>query len=129
MGAQRVVEAFITAWNERDYEQVINMLTDDIEYHNIPMPILNGKEAVRSFLEMLGDPDEINWQVHHIAVNGPIVLTERTDNFSYGDQQVSLPVMGTFEVRGGLIAKWRDYFDLAQFSEQMSAIGEKALAE
>jgi limonene-1,2-epoxide hydrolase len=124
MGAQRVVEAFITAWNERDYEQVIAMLTDDIEYHNIPMPILNGKDAVRSFLDALGDPDEINWQLHHIAVHGSVVLTERTDNFSYGDKLISLPVMGTFEVRGGKIAKWRDYFDLAQFTEQMAAISQ-----
>jgi limonene-1,2-epoxide hydrolase len=124
MGAQRVVEAFITAWNERDYEGVINMLTDDIEYHNMPMPILNGKEAVRSFLDALGDPDEINWQLHHIAVNGSVVLTERTDNFSYGDKLISLPVMGTFEVKGGKIAKWRDYFDLAQFTEQMAAISQ-----
>ncbi len=124
MGAQQVVEAFITAWNERDYEQVIAMLTDDIEYHNIPMPILNGKEAVRSFLDALGDPDEINWQLLHIAVQGSVVLTERTDNFSYGDKQISLPVMGTFEVRGGKIAKWRDYFDLAQFTEQMAAISQ-----
>lgn len=124
MGAQRVVEAFITAWNERDYEQVLAMMTEDIEYHNIPMPVVKGREAARDFLEALGNPDEINWQVHHIAVHGNVVLTERTDDFTYGEQLVSLPVMGTFEVRGGQIAKWRDYFDLAQFSEQMAAISQ-----
>ena len=67
-------------------------------------------------------PDEINWQVHHIAVNGAVVLTERTDDFTYGEKLVSVPVMGTFEVRGGQIAKWRDYFDLAQFTEQFAAL-------
>ena len=122
MGAQKVVEAFITAWNEKDYEQVLSLLTDDVEYHNMPLPILKGKQAVRSFLDALGNPDEINWQVHHIAAHGAVVLTERTDNFIFGEQAISLPVMGTFEIRGGKIAKWRDYFDLAQFTEQMAAI-------
>jgi limonene-1,2-epoxide hydrolase len=122
MGAQRVVEAFITAWNEKDYEQMLAMLTEDVEYHNMPMSMVRGRSAVREFLQVLGKPDEINWQLHHISSNGHVVLTERTDNFYYGDQEISLPVMGAFEVKGGKIAKWRDYFDLAQFNEQMQAI-------
>lgn len=122
MGAQRIVEAFITAWNEKEYEQMLAMLTEDIEYHNMPMPMVKGRDAVREFLQALGNPDEINWQLHHIAVHGHVVLTERTDNFYYGDKAISLPVMGTFEVRGHQIAKWRDYFDLAQFTGQMAAI-------
>ena len=32
-----------------------------------------------------------------------------------------LPVMGTFEIDAqGKISAWRDYFDLAQFTKQMS---------
>jgi len=30
-------------------------------------------------------------------------------------------VMGTFELRDGKIAKWRDYFDLNQYMTQMAA--------
>jgi limonene-1,2-epoxide hydrolase len=29
--------------------------------------------------------------------------------------------MGTFEVRDGKIAAWRDYFDMKQFMDQMTA--------
>ena len=29
--------------------------------------------------------------------------------------------MGTFEMRDGKIAKWRDYFDLAEFQNQLAA--------
>jgi limonene-1,2-epoxide hydrolase len=46
------------------------------------------------------------------------VLTERVDAFISGERTIELPVMGTFEVRDGLIAAWRDYFDLNQFLSQ-----------
>jgi limonene-1,2-epoxide hydrolase len=29
--------------------------------------------------------------------------------------------MGTFEVRDGKIAAWRDYFDMKQFMDQMTS--------
>ena len=51
-----------------------------------------------------------------------VVLAERVDSFAFGDKRISLPVMGTFELAGGKIAKWRDYFDLAEFERQMAAI-------
>ena len=42
-------------------------------------------------------------------------------HFTQGDRDIALPVMGTFEVRDGKISAWRDYFDMAQFTNQMSA--------
>jgi limonene-1,2-epoxide hydrolase len=32
--------------------------------------------------------------------------------------------MGTFEVRAGKIAAWRDYFDLNQYMSQLQGAGE-----
>ena len=51
---------------------------------------------------------------------GDVVLTERVDVFVYPDKTIELPVMGTFEVRDGKIAAWRDYFDLNQYMSQLS---------
>jgi limonene-1,2-epoxide hydrolase len=45
----------------------------------------------------------------------------RIDRFFRSDgATISLPVMGTFEVADGLIAAWRDYFDLNQFMSQLT---------
>jgi limonene-1,2-epoxide hydrolase len=54
--------------------------------------------------------------VHHIAANGNVVLTERTDNFhdKDGNLLVSIKLMGTFEMDGEKIVAWRDYFDTAK---------------
>jgi limonene-1,2-epoxide hydrolase len=49
------------------------------------------------------------------------VLTERLDRFTINGKQIALPVMGIFEVGAdGKLVAWRDYFDLAQFTKQMS---------
>ena len=62
--------------------------------------------------------------LHQIAENDHgVVLTERTDRFKVGGKWVELPVMGTFELRDGLITAWRDYFDMQQFTKQLPAAG------
>ena len=52
--------------------------------------------------------------------NGNIVFNERIDMFDIGEKRIELPVAGMFEVRGGKITLWRDYFDLQSFTKQMS---------
>lgn len=49
--------------------------------------------------------------IHHIAASGGVVLTERTDVLERGEWRMAFWVCGTFEVTGGRIVLWRDYFD------------------
>ena len=119
----QVVETFIENWNRRDFENIVALLSEDIEYHNIPMPMLRGKIAVRDFFKSFESVEKIDWVTHHIACNNDIVMTERTDTFIFPNGGVlSLPVMGIFHVDGTLIVKWRDYFDMHDFQHQMEAI-------
>jgi limonene-1,2-epoxide hydrolase len=67
--------------------------------------------------------DKMEIETHHLAVRGNVVLTERTDTFTIGQAVAPLPVMGTFEVRDGKIAAWRDYFDLGQITKMLSGEG------
>ena len=57
-----------------------------------------------------------NWKL----VLGNTVLTERVDVFHLPKGTIDLPVMGTFEVRDGKIAAWRDYFDMATVTKALS---------
>jgi limonene-1,2-epoxide hydrolase len=56
----------------------------------------------------------------HVVANGNVVMTERVDVLEANDRSVTLPVLGVFELAGGRIAAWRDYFDLDQFSAQQA---------
>ena len=50
-------------------------------------------------------------RTHHIAADGNVVLTERTDVLRRGAWEAEFWVCGTFEVEAGRIVLWRDYFD------------------
>ena len=115
-----IVEAFIEGWNQMDWETVVDLLADDVVYHNIPMEKLEGKAAAEAFIRGM-QANAVDWVTLNIAANGPVVLTERIDNFkmSHG-KDVSVPVMGTFEIENGKIKAWRDYFDLNTFASQMT---------
>ena len=52
-----------------------------------------------------------------MATQGDKVLTERIDNVrdANGNNLMSVPTMGIFEVDGGKITAWRDYYDTATY--------------
>jgi limonene-1,2-epoxide hydrolase len=120
--------AFVDRWNRRDIDGIVAALTEDIEYRNVPMAAMNGRAEVRAFITPnLSRVTRVEWIVHNLAVtgDGSKVLTERTDSFHFGRQVVSVPVMGVFEFREDMIARWRDYADIGDFVRQMSAIDQK----
>jgi limonene-1,2-epoxide hydrolase len=115
------VDEFIRRITGEDLEGALALCAEDLEYDNVPMPTLHGKEAARAFLaQMTGEGIRIAWTVHRQAADGPVVLNERTDEFWFGELHVALPVAGVFEVHDGLVTLWRDYFDLRTFEQQMA---------
>jgi len=124
MTAQETVENFMAAWNSGDMETMYGMLSEDIVWHNIPMDPVEGIAAVReSVAGFMGNITSCNWITHAIAAHDNVVLTERTDNFTFQNgNSADIRVMGTFELDGkGRIAKWRDYFDMAEFQREFGA--------
>ena len=121
MDAKQTVLDFIAAWNARDLNRIADGLAEDVIYHNIPVNPLRGREAVRAAVgPLVGSCSSIDWEVHHIAGGeGGVVLTERTDRFIREGKALSIRVMGTFEVRDGMIVAWRDYFDMAEWQRQL----------
>jgi limonene-1,2-epoxide hydrolase len=120
MSNTQIVLAFIDAWNRMDWEAVVDALSEDVVYHNIPMEKLEGRAAAAGFITSM-QPESVHWEMLSIAENGSKVLTERIDNFVLpGGKKLSIPVMGTFEIESGKIKAWRDYFDLATFTSQMA---------
>jgi limonene-1,2-epoxide hydrolase len=123
MSPQAVVEDFLAAWNRLDMDRVFSLMHPDVFYHNIPMAPAHGHDGVRAVFAGFPPFDAAEWTVHAIAANGQIVLTERTDRFRMAGKWLAIRVMGTFEVQGGLITQWRDYFDMAEFTTQLAILG------
>ncbi|CAM2175481.1 limonene-1,2-epoxide hydrolase family protein [Burkholderia orbicola] len=121
MTNQEIVRAYIGAFEARDMDRIIAMTAPDIVYHNIPMEIVRGREAFKEVqAPFIGRCEEIRWEILRLAeAEDGAVLTERVDHFFMTrNRRISVRVMGIFELRDGLVAAWRDYFDLAEFNAQ-----------
>jgi limonene-1,2-epoxide hydrolase len=116
----QVVESFFEALQTVDFERALALLSDDIEYQNVPLPTNYGKAQVertlRSFMRIA---NEFEVRMHNIAERGGIVLTERTDILRGPFVDLRFWVCGTFEVRDGKIVLWRDRFDVGAFLFQL----------
>lgn len=122
----QIVERFLEHLNAQRIDDGMDLLAEDIFYHNIPMDPMTGREAVRQSAHEfgMGNTLRVDWQLVSLASAGDMVLTERIDTFTAADgQQISMPLMGSLLVRDGHIAEWRDYFDLGQLQRQMTAMG------
>ena len=103
------------------FPTALGLLTDDVEYQNMPLPPVHGAAAVKETLEMLlASAESSEWVVHREAASGNLVMNERTDRFLVNGNWLELPVAGVFELRDGRIALWRDYFDLETIMKQMA---------
>ena len=119
--ATTVVKSLIAAFNATDLPTVMTHFAEDAVYHNIPMAPVTGTLKIRGVIEnFMGMATQIDWQLLNIAQSGAnVVMTERVDRFLIKGKWIGLPVMGTFEVSGGKIVAWRDYFDMNQFQSQL----------
>jgi limonene-1,2-epoxide hydrolase len=109
-----VVRAFLEALAAGDMDAAIDLVDEDLVYENVSLPTIRGKErfaaGARRFAER-GLGFEV--RIHRIAAEGGSVLTERTDALLYRRYRSQFWVCGRFEVDGGKITHWRDYFDWA----------------
>ena len=121
---ERLVREFCQAWADADTDRVVASFTDDGVYHNIPVDPLVGHDAIRAMVDMFTvgmGLTVVEFRIDRMLSDGPTVVTERVDIFQKTDGgRVELPVLGIFEFEGDKIAKWREYFDMAQFSAQIA---------
>jgi len=116
-----IVRTFLDAAETRDYDTALGLVTDDIEYHNIPMPPVYGPQGVQDTLELLLSTCQgFEVIVHREVASGDTVMNERTDRFLQNGRWLELPVAGVFVVRDARIAIWHDYFDLDTIMKQMA---------
>jgi limonene-1,2-epoxide hydrolase len=121
--AADLIQQFCEAWGKGvTVDEIVDYFTDDAVYHNIPVDPVTGKEAIKATIAMFTTGvDRVEFRVRHLVADGNVVMTERVDAFYLPNKTIELPVMGTFELRDGKIAAWRDYFDLNQYMSQLQA--------
>ncbi|MBU2097310.1 MAG: nuclear transport factor 2 family protein [Gammaproteobacteria bacterium] len=116
-----VVSAFIHAWSRLDASELANFFNEDGIYHNMPARPVAGREQIKLFIEsFIQQWTETDWLIVNIAESGNTVFVERLDKTKTLQGNVDLPCTGVFEMKGGKIQQWRDYFDLATYRNAMA---------
>jgi limonene-1,2-epoxide hydrolase len=108
-----MVRAFLAAWERRDTPYILDCFTDDAVYHSIPLTPIVGKEAIRAFVTKFADVPPGRLEIRHQIASADVVMNERTDYITLNGSPVVLPICGVFEIEGGRIKAWREYFDLS----------------
>jgi limonene-1,2-epoxide hydrolase len=112
------VEKFLYALRDKDLDTADELLDDELIYQNVGFPtIRGGRRAMKLFAGMQRPSLGFDVKFHRVVAEGDTVLTERTDALIFGPLRLNFWVCGVFEVRGGRITLWRDYFDMFDFTK------------
>ena len=114
---ERIVRDFVNAWPRLDVDEIVGFFAEDGVYHNMMLDPVKGHDALKAFIAgFAGNWSDVNWEIVTLVSNGNTVIAERVDRMTVGGKPVALPCCGVFEMEGGKIKVWRDYFDLATFT-------------
>ncbi|MFE3444479.1 limonene-1,2-epoxide hydrolase family protein [Nocardia sp. NPDC059180] len=110
------VREFFAALELGAVGEALELLHPDIVWKNTSLPDVRGKRRVAGILRGLNrDRFGFAAEMHHIAADGIIVLTDRTDILRVGPLRIAFWVTGTFELRDGQIILWHDHFSWENF--------------
>lgn len=115
----RVVENFLYALQDEDYETADSLLADNVAWQNVGLPTIRGRQRIVGLMRRGEGRMGFEVKIHRIAGEGNAVLTERTDALVIGPVRMQFWVCGVFEVHAGRITLWRDYFDFLDFTKAM----------
>ncbi|WP_179471633.1 limonene-1,2-epoxide hydrolase family protein [Mycolicibacterium vinylchloridicum] len=131
MSNEAVVRAFLEGLEQpisKVPDHLRRSMTEDAVWGNSGFPPAVGLQDIASKHEMsaevFGDY-VLTAEILHIAEGADgVVFTERMDvgRTQEGEELLTVPVTGVFEVRDGKIARWTDYFDPRGLLNALSAL-------
>jgi limonene-1,2-epoxide hydrolase len=120
---EEIVRAYLRGWeqwSEGVVSDLLDCLTEDAVWHNMPIEPAVGKDAIEALLRRLGPTwGSVEIEIKNLVADGSIVFVEREDKHRLADgQRIVMPVCAVFETRDGRISACRDYFDLRTWQQQ-----------
>ena len=119
---ESIVREFIAAWSNLDPAELASYFTEDGTYHNIPSGATTGRDNIQQFIAGFSQTwESTDWEIISLVADGDMVIVERLDKTVVAGSPVDLPCVGIYEMENGKIKMWRDYFDLATYTNALTA--------
>ncbi len=123
VNCEKVVGDLFAAWTRLNLDEVMSYFAEDAVWDNVPMSPAKGKQAIREMTHgFMKDTSALSVKILKSVHEGNLVFNSRVDTITKKNgKKAELPVAGVFELDdAGKIRVWRDYFDLATFTKQVS---------
>jgi limonene-1,2-epoxide hydrolase len=123
VNCEKVVADLFAAWTRLSLDEVMSYFAEDAVWDNVPMSPAKGKQAIREMTHgFLKDMSAFSVKILRSLHEGNVVFNSRVDTITMkSGKKAEVPVAGMFELDdAGKIKIWRDYFDLATFTKQIS---------
>ena len=119
--ARRVTMEMVEAWNQLDWDRVIDLFAEDAVFQSMMKEPVVGRNTIDAYFRPLFEGIErIDLQLRNVVVENTLVVIERVDDFVYDGNHGRVPVVGVLEIADGKVVAWREYYDHAQLAEAMS---------
>jgi limonene-1,2-epoxide hydrolase len=124
VNCEQVIGDLFAAWTRLDLDGIMGYFAEDALWDNVPMNSpAKGRAAIREMTQgFLKDTTSFGAKILKSLHVGNTVFNERVDTIKMKNGKgADIPVAGIFELNdAGKITSWRDYFDLATFTKQIS---------
>jgi len=118
--AAAVVEKYLYALRDEDFDTVESLMADDMLYENAGYTRMRGGRRIAKLFRGMQRPSlGFDVKFHRNVADGHTVLNERTDVLIFGRVRVVVAVCGVFEVHEGRITLWRDYVDMFDMTKAL----------
>ncbi len=115
------VKDFCAAWDRMDLDAIMEYMSEDAVYDNLPLETLSGHQAIREFIGgFFQIATSAKFDILILTADENRVVTERVDSFGFAEGGVDqLPVLGIFEFNDtGKINAWREYWDIQMWIDK-----------
>lgn len=117
--APSVAHRFATAFNTRDVEQLVEVFTIDVTYHDLFYGTFQGHAGLRElFARMYAEGTHHEWSMTTVVTGEHSTIGEWRFEFTVSDavphgagRMLCFPGVSVFETRGDRCHTYREYFD------------------
>jgi len=112
--ATKLIEIYGKAWETKDPELVASIFTDDATYDDPREKENIGIEEIKKYWEskVIGEQDEIKFELKHVWIDGDTVLAEWHATFKDIKRKlfVDMNEIAIFTTRDGKFSSLREYY-------------------
>jgi uncharacterized protein (TIGR02246 family) len=112
--ATKLIEVYGKAWETRDPELIVTIFTEDATYNDPKEPENIGREAIRQYwvTKVIGEQDDIKFDLRHLWVDGDSVIAEWHATFKDIKRNILIDMIevAIFTVKGDKFSSLREYY-------------------